>query len=131
MTAPADITTDALAQLVYQLATNPMFALQFAQDGNGTLAVQGVDFAGADVPAAVAQACAMPGFPPDAAEALQSYTSGGGGGGGSYPPPAPHPQPVEHVVQQLQYVNYVTHEGDTTIQQTILDQSTNVSVGDN
>jgi hypothetical protein len=132
MTAPAEVTTDALAQLVYQLATNPMFAFQFAQDGHGVVAAQGVDFDGADVPAAVAQACAMPGFPPDAAEALQSYTSGGGGGGGgAYPQPAPHPQPVEHVVQQLQYVNYVTHEGDTTIQQTILDQSTNVSVGDN
>jgi hypothetical protein len=132
MTAPASTAAlDAVAQMVYQLATNYGFAQQFAADGQGVVAAQGVNLEGADIPAAVAQACAMPGFPPEAAEALQSYTSGGGGGGGSYPQPAPHPQPVEHVVQQLQYVNYVTHEGDTTITQTILDQSTKVQFGDN
>ena len=84
---------------------------------------------------AMLQACQTPGFPPDAATAIQTYVSGGGGGGGggysAPPPPAHGPAPVEHVVQQLQYVNYVTHEGDTTIQQTIIDQSTSVNVGDN
>ena len=137
MTAP---TTDLqqVAEFIAQFVSNPGLALQFAQDPNGTLVAQGldqVDLEGVDMNEAMLQACQTPGFPPDAATAIQSYVSGGGGtSGGGYtapPPPAHGPAPVEHVVQQLQYVNYVTHEGDTTIQQTIIDQSTSVDVGDN
>ena len=59
MTAPASTAAlDAVAQMVYQLATNYGFAQQFAQDGQGVVASQAVDFEGADIPAAVAQACA-------------------------------------------------------------------------
>ena len=137
MTAP---TTDLqqVAEFIAQFVSNPGLALQFAQDPNGTLVAQGldqVDLESVDMNEAMLQACQTPGFPPDAATAIQSYVSGGGGGGGggytAPPPPAHGPAPVEHVVQQLQYVNYVTHEGDTTIQQTIIDQSTSVNVGDN
>jgi hypothetical protein len=137
MTAP---TTDLqqVAEFIAQFVSNPGLALQFAQDPNGTLVAQGldqVDLESVDMNEAMLQACQTPGFPPDAATAIQSYVSGGGGGGGggytAPPPPAHGPAPVEHVVQQLQYVNYVTHEGDTTIQQTIVDQSTSVNVGDN
>ena len=43
MTAPASTAAlDAVAQMVYQLVTNPAMALQFAQDGSGTAAVQGL-----------------------------------------------------------------------------------------
>jgi hypothetical protein len=137
MTAP---TTDmqAVAEFIANFVSNPALALQLAQDPDGTIVAQGLsehDLSGVDMNQAILQACQTPGFPPDAASALQSYVSGGGGGGGggytAPPPPAHGPQPVEHVVQQLQYVNYVTHEGDTTIQQTIIDQSTNVEIGDN
>ena len=137
MTAP---TTDLqqVAEFIAQFVSNPGLALQFAQDPNGTLVAQGldqVDLESVDLNEAMLQACQTPGFPPDAATAIQSYVSGGGGGGGggytAPPPPAHGPAPVEHVVQQLQYVNYVTHEGDTSIQQTIIDQSTNVEIGDN
>jgi hypothetical protein len=136
MTVEATQATQAVVQFIVEMVNNPALALQFAKDPNGTLAVQGVsehDLSGVDMPAAIAEACGTPGFPADAASALQSYTSGGGGGGGGYqpPPPAHGPQPVEHVVQQLQYVNYVTHENNTNIQQTILDQSTTIGVGDN
>jgi hypothetical protein len=126
--------TQALVDFVLQFVGNRDFALQVAQNPSGALAAQGVtehDLSGVDMTQVVAEACQAPGFPPEAAEALQYYSGGGGGysgGGGGYSQPAPHPQPVDHVVQQLQYVNYVTHEGDTTIQQTIIDQSTNFDV---
>jgi hypothetical protein len=137
MTAP---TTDLqqVAQFIAEFVHNPGLALQLAQDPGGTLVAQGldqVDLESVDLNEAMLQACQTPGFPPEAASAIQTYVSGGGGpssGGYTAPPPPAHgPQPVEHVVQQLQYVNYVTHEGDTTIQQTIIDQSTNVEIGDN
>jgi hypothetical protein len=126
--------TQALVDFVLQFVGNRDFALQVAQNPSGALAAQGVtehDLSGVDMTQVVAEACQAPGFPPEAAEALQYYSSGSGGysgGGGGYSQPAPHPQPVDHVVQQLQYVNYVTHEGDTTIQQTIIDQSTTFDV---
>ena len=139
MTAPTSATDlQQVAEFIAQFVSNPGLALQLAQDPNGTLVAQGldqVDLESVDMNEAMLQACQTPGFPPDAATAIQSYVSGGGGpssGGYSAPPPPAHgPAPVEHVVQQLQYVNYVTHEGDTTIQQTIIDQSTSVEIGDN
>jgi hypothetical protein len=127
--------TQALVDFVTQLVRDPNLAFQFASNGSGVLAAQGItehDLSGVDMTQVVAEACQTPGFPPEAAGALQGYYSGGGsnggGGGGGYTQPAPAPNPADHVVQQLQYVNYVTHEGDTTIQQTIIDQSTSFDV---
>ncbi|MDG4822730.1 hypothetical protein O7635_12805 [Asanoa sp. WMMD1127] len=126
--------TNLLVNLVKQLATDPTKALQFAQNPQGELVAQGItehDLSGLDMPAIVQQACGEPGFPADAARALQSYTSGGGGGGG-YTPPTHHvtsgPQSMEQVVQHLTYVNQVTNDND--IINEIVDQSTNVEVGD-
>lgn len=129
-TVDAAVATQQLAQFIVQFVNDPMLALQLAQDPDGTVVAQGLEgaVANGDVAQAIQIACGTEGFPAEYASALQSYSSGGGGGGGGYtaPPPAPGPQPVEHVVQQLQYVNYVTHEDNSTITQTIIDQSTNV-----
>jgi hypothetical protein len=134
MTVETTAATQAMVQFIVDLVRDPALAFQFAQDGQGTIVAQGLtehDLTGVDMNQAILEACGTPGFPPDAASALQSYVSGGGAPSGGYQPPPPHPgpAPVEHVVQQLQYVNYVTHEGDTTITQTIIDQSTDVNVG--
>jgi hypothetical protein len=134
MAMTTDAAVQAVLNVIAQMVGNDQFALQVAQNPYGALAAQGVsadDLAGVDMTQVVAEACQAPGFPPDAAEALQYYSSTGGGyggGSGGYSQPAPHPNPADHVVQQLQYINYVTHEGDTTIQQTIIDQSTTFDV---
>lgn len=124
--------TQAVVDFIVQMVRDPALAFQFAQNGHGTLAAQGIteqDLNDVDMADAINQACGTPGFPADAATALQVYTSGGGGGGNGYQPPSSSaPQTPDHVVQQLQYVNYVTHEDNTTIQQTIIDQSTSIDV---
>ncbi|SNT20092.1 hypothetical protein SAMN05421812_103696 [Asanoa hainanensis] len=128
--------TNLLVNFVKQLASDPTKALQFAQNPQGELVASGItehDLSGLDMPAIVQQACGEPDFPADARGALQSYTSGGGGGGGGYSPPAQHvtsgPQSMEQVVQHLTYVTQVTNNDNDVITQ-ILDQSTNVEVGD-
>lgn len=129
--------TQLLVNFVKQLATDPQAALQFVTNPNGELVAQGVtehDLSGLDMPAIVQQACGDPGFPAEARTALQSYTSGGGGGGGGgqYTPPShpvtSGPQSMEQVVQHLTYVTQVTNDND--IINEIVDQSTNIEVGD-
>ena len=127
--------TNLLVNFIKQLATDPQAALQFVSNPHGELVAQGItehDLSGLDMPAIVQQACGEPGFPAEARGALQSYTSGGGGGGGQYHPPAQPvtsgPQSMEQVVQHLTYVTQVTNDND--IINEIVDQSTNINVGD-
>jgi hypothetical protein len=127
--------TNLLVNFIKELATDPQKALQFVKNPQGELAAQGVtehDLSGLDMPAITQIACGEPGFPAEASRALQSYTSGGGGGGGGYTPPT-HPvtsgsHSMEQVVQHLTYVTQVTNDND--IINEIVDQSTNVTVGD-
>ena len=126
--------TNLLVNFIKELATDPQKALQFVKNPEGELVAQGItehDLSGLDMPGITQIACGEPGFPAEASRALQSYTSGGGGGGG-YTPPTHHvtsgPQSMEQVVQHLTYVTQVTNDND--IINEIVDQSTNVEVGD-
>lgn len=126
--------TNLLVNFIKELATDPQKALQFVKNPQGELAAQGVtehDLSGLDMPAITQIACGEPGFPAEASRALQSYTSGGGGGGGYTPPTHPvtsGSHSMEQVVQHLTYVTQVTNDND--IINEIVDQSTNVEVGD-
>ena len=126
--------TNLLVNFIKDLATDPSKAMQFVSNPNGELVAQGItehDLSGLDMPGIVQQACGEPGFPAEARGALQSYTSGGGGGG-QYTPPAHQvtsgPQSMEQVVQHLTYVTQVTNDNDVINE--IVDQSTNIEVGD-
>jgi hypothetical protein len=134
---PVDVS-HLLVQLIGKILTNPATAFQFASDGSGTLAAQGItegDLSGLDMPGLVDQACQAYDVPAEARGALQGYTSGSPSYSGPVSPPqsgyTSGPQSMEQVVQHLNYVTYAAYEGDTNIQQTILDQSTDINVGDN
>jgi hypothetical protein len=126
--------TNLLVNFIKELATDPHKALQFVRNPEGELVAQGItehDLSGLDMPGITQIACGEPGFPAEARSALQSYTSGGGGGGHYTPPAHPvtsGPQSMEQVVQHLTYVTQVTNDND--IINEIVDQSTNVEVGD-
>jgi len=126
--------TQILLNLVEKVV-HPKEGLEFVKNPQGELVASGAtehDLSGLDMPAIVQQACSSPDFPAEARTALQSYTSGGGGGGGQYTPPAhavtSGPQSMEQVVQHLTYVTQVTNDND--IINEIVDQSTNIEVGD-
>lgn len=133
---PVDVS-HLMVQLIGRILTNPATAFQFASDGSGTLAAQGItegDLSGLDMPGLVDQACEAYDVPADTRYALQGYTSGSPSYNGPVsPPPSSYtsgPQSMDQVVQHLNYVTYAAYEGDTNIQQTILDQSTDINVGD-
>lgn len=130
---------EALKQFIEQLISDPQAAAQYAEDPYGTLAAQGItdnDLTGLDVRQVAGDAAQGIGVAPETREALQEYC-GGGYPAPDYPvhPPAPgehYPQPVDEIVQHLNYITYTTYEGDEYITQTItqvnqeIDQSTNI-----
>ncbi|HEX5541540.1 MAG TPA: hypothetical protein VFX60_08235 [Micromonospora sp.] len=124
-----------LVQFVQNLLTDRDAAVQYVQDPYGTLAVQGItdnDLSGCNMQQVVGEALGSPGVPEATRSALQPYSGGGSAPAHHHPvqpPPAQgHHAPVENVVQHLNYVTYVTYEGDENITQQLIniDNSTNI-----
>jgi hypothetical protein len=112
---------EVIEQLIRDILGNEQTAAQFASDGQGFLASQGVtdaDLSGVDVRQAVGDVCADGSHPE-----LQSYASGGSAPVHNYTPPPPGPPTVESVVQHLNYVTQVVYEDNDTITQIIEDNS--------
>src|SRR5690606_29058195 len=110
-------------------------AARYAEDPEGELAAQGItdlDVSGVDIRQAVGEAAAGLPLSESARGALQTYSSGVPATTG-YPSPPPlsaHPQPSE-VVQHLNYVTYVTYEGDEHITQQLINYQDNSTTIDN
>ncbi|HEX5597732.1 MAG TPA: hypothetical protein VFX61_17210 [Micromonosporaceae bacterium] len=130
-----------LVQFVQNILTDRDAAVQYVQDPHGTLAAQGItdnDLSGCNVQQVVGEAIGSPDVPHETRTALQPY-SGGGPTPPHHPvqpPPQSHHAPVENVVQHLNYVTYVTYEGDDYITQQLInidnsqhiDNSVNVDI---
>lgn len=132
---------EMIKNLIQDIMNRQDVAAQFAADPQGVLAAQGItdhDLSGVDVYQLAGEVCETGGVPEGARSAWQGHSSGSsysapsGGSGGGYTPapsgPAPATNSVDHVVQQLQTVTYVTYEDNDTITQTIIDASTDNSV---
>jgi hypothetical protein len=110
-----------IEQLIRDILGNEHTAAQFAADGPGVLASQGVtdaDLSGVDVRQAVGDVCADGSHPE-----LQSYANGGSAPVHNYTPPPPGPPTAESVVQHLTYVTQVAYNDNDTITQIIEDNS--------
>jgi hypothetical protein len=111
-----------IEQLIRDILGNEHTAAQFAADGPGFLASQGVtdaDLSGVDVRQTVGDICADGSHPE-----LQSYANGGSAPVHNYTPPASTAPPTaESVVQHLTYVTQVAYNDNDTITQIIEDNS--------
>lgn len=118
MTSAVQSVQVAFTEWLAKLLGNPTFAAQAVGDIPGSLAAEGISedqLQYLNVQQAVTDACNYPGVPPAAKAALQPV---------AHTAPPPPPQTYTEVVQQLQVVNnYVNNE--------VIDNSTNVTVGDN
>ncbi len=126
---------DLIKQFIENLMNDPATAAQFAGDPMGVMAAQGIseeDLSGVDVYQLAGEVCSTGDVPEGARSAWQGYSSGSSSTGGGYTPapagPAPANHSVEHVVQQLQTVTYVTYQDDHSITQTIIDNSVDNSI---
>ncbi len=137
-----------LTELLEGIFSDRNRAHAFVTDPYGTLAEVGLtdaDLSDVGVATIANSVCqSMDSMAPAVKEAVASYAAGSPAPAMSPqapppPPPAPLPtqRPLEHVVQQLQYLTYVTYEGDEYITHQIeyvtqditnIDNSTNVKV---
>lgn len=130
-----------ITKLIQDLMGDREVAAQFAADPMGVVAAQGItdhDLSGVDVYQLAGEVCSSGDVPEAARSAWQGYSSSPSssyapsGSSGGYTPapsgPAPAGHPVEHVVQQLQTVTYVTYQDDHSITQTIIDNSVDNSI---
>ncbi len=130
-----------ITKLIQDIMGDREVAAQFAGDPMGVVAAQGItdhDLGGVDVYQLAGEVCSTGDVPEGARSAWQGYSSSPSGSyapsgsSGGYTPapsgPAPASNPVEHVVQQLQTVTYVTYQDDHSITQTIVDNSVDNSI---
>jgi hypothetical protein len=146
-----DVKT-AIQDLIRNILGDRDAAAAYAADPEGTLAeagVTGAELTAADIREAVDQACSELDLSPQVQGALQTYSSQTASTGGAAapssagappPPPAVAPPvqpPMEMVQQHLNYVTYVSYEGDESITQeitnnidnsTAIDQSTDINL---
>jgi len=112
-----------LVQYITQIFSNQGSAHQFIADGSGDLIAQGISdypYTDEQVRQAIYEACDNAGLPADTRSALQSYTRGESG-------PPPHSGPAD-VATHITYATQVVYDNDEYIQQTIIDQSSDINV---
>jgi len=125
---PVDVIT-AVRDLIEKILGDHATAAQFAADPQGMLAAQGItdgNLSNVDVQQLAGQVCGGMDLPSSTQTAVQNYA--GGGYSGSYrPAPSNSGSPaVDHVVQQLQQLTYVTYSDDHSITEVLTDNSTNI-----
>jgi hypothetical protein len=137
----------AFEELIRKILGDREAAAAYVADPEGTLAEAGVtggELTSADIRAAVDEVCNDLDLSPEVRSSLQTYSNPSSApaataasptapaGAPSPPPPVAPPAqpPLEMVQQHLNYVTYVTYEGDETITQEItnLDQSTDINI---
>jgi hypothetical protein len=123
-----DLGADIMAKLTAlftAIFTDESVAQSVADDPNGTaeeFGLTGADLSnGINVTQAALQACQAPGVPPATQAAVQNYAT------------APHPPAytVQEVVEQVQQVTYVSYEDNRTIVEQLVQNNTDINVGEN
>jgi hypothetical protein len=112
----------AIKEFIAQILGNRETALQFVEDPQGELTARGItegDLSSVDVNGLARDACGGPGIPANVQTAVQSATT-----------VAPHPpaHSVDQVVQQMQEVVSVAYEGDTIINNHIIQNNNDTNI---
>lgn len=111
----------AIRDFIAQILGNREAALQFVEDPHGELTARGItegDLSNVDVNGLARDACGGPGIPANVQTAVQSATT-------VAHPPA---HSVDQVVQQMQEVVSVAYEGDTIINNHIINNNNDTNI---